>query len=180
MPLIHSLPARAFACWNWKCALLSAAVRSMVYLVAMAHAKQHGAWGVVLVEIAYVTATAGIYAGLQQRGLGLGSRFLGNLTVVFAVPALAQTFDWLIHRAVGLAASGNVTGQVCVFTFTSALFHLHIMRKGAFLTGPMGRPLLDDLNRMPRLIIGFLFQPFTWLATPYARTAPDDGPETAL
>jgi len=179
MQRIFSRFARVLACWNWKCALLSASVRSLVYLVAMAHARQHGAWGVVLVEIVYVTATAGLYAGLQQRGLGLRSRLLGTLVVVLAVPALAQSLDWLTHRTVGHAASGRVTGAVCLFTFLSALFHLYVMRKGAFLTGPLGRTLLDDFRSMPRLMMGFLAQPVVWLSNGYARIATEADAGTA-
>lgn len=180
MQRFYSIFARALCCWNWKCALLSASMRSLVYVAAMAGARQHGAWGVVLVEIVYVTATAGLYAGLQQRGLGLRSRLLGNLIVVLAVPALAQSLDWLAHRAVGHAASGKVTGAVCLFTLISALFHLYVMRNGAFLTGAIGRTLLDDFRRMPRLTMGFLAQPVQWLSSLYARAVPRADAGTAL
>src|SRR5580658_9856650 len=60
-----SLLVQAFTCWNWKCALLSATARSLVYLAAMARTGLHGGGAVVLVEIAYVTLTAGVYAGMQ-------------------------------------------------------------------------------------------------------------------
>ena len=66
--------AHACACWNWKCALLSAAARSLVYLAAMARSGSHGRLAIVAVETAYVTLTAGIYAGMQQRALLLRSR----------------------------------------------------------------------------------------------------------
>lgn len=136
----HSpLVARAFACWNWKCALLSAAARSIVYLAALARTGLHGGLSIILVEMAYVTLTAGLYAGMQQRALGLRSRLLGDAAIVFAVPWLAQLLDWLAHRAVGAAVPGKVTLAVCIFATLSALFHLHVMRRGAFLTGRAGR-----------------------------------------
>jgi hypothetical protein len=47
---------------------------------------------------------------------------------------------------------------VCVFAALSALFHLHVMRKGAFLSG-QGRSLLDDFRRIPRLVAGFVLSP---------------------
>jgi hypothetical protein len=78
--------AQAFACWNWKCALLNATARSVVYLATMARMGPRGSLAVVVVEMAYVTLTAGIYAGMQQRALGFGSRLLGNVTVVFGIP----------------------------------------------------------------------------------------------
>lgn len=59
--------AHACACWNWKCALLSASARSLVYLAALARSGSHSRLGLVAVEMVYVILTAGIYAGMQQR-----------------------------------------------------------------------------------------------------------------
>lgn len=163
-PACSPFTARAFACWNWKCALLSAVARSIVYLAALARTGLHGGLSIVLVEMAYVTLTAGVYAGMQQRALGLRSRLLGNAAIAFGVPWLAQLLDWLAHRAVGAAVPCKVTLTVCIFATLSALFHLHVMRRGAFLTG-RGRSLLDDFRRMPRLIVGFLLAPVVLVST---------------
>ena len=99
-----ALFTHALFCWNWKCALLSATARSLVYLAAMARTGNHGRLAVVLVEVGYVTLTAGLYAGMQQKALSFRSKLLGNLTIGFGVPALAQLFDWLIHHAAGAVA----------------------------------------------------------------------------
>jgi hypothetical protein len=146
---------QAFFCWNWKCALLSATARSIVYLAALARSGPRGRLSIILVEIAYVALTAGIYAGLQQRALGLRARWLGNLIVTFGVPALAQLLDWLAHRATGAAVPFRATLAVSIFAAVSALFHLFVMRRGVFLTGH-GRSLFDDFRRIPRLIAGFV------------------------
>ncbi len=151
--------------------MLSATARSIVYLAAMARTGLKSGLPIVLVEIVYVTLTAGLYAGMQQRALGFRSRLFGNLTVVIGVPGLAQIMDWLIHRATGAAAPGKATLAVCVFATVSALFHLHVMRRGAFLTGHSGRSLLDDFRRMPRLMAGFVLAPAVLLATLGARLA---------
>lgn len=176
----RTLITQAAACWNWKCALLSATVRSSVYLAALAHARLHSGLAIVAVEIAYVTATAGLYAGLQQQALGLRSRLLGNLVVVVGVPGFAQALDWLAHRAIGPAAPARATMAVCVFTLISALFHLHIMRRGAFLTGHAGRSLADDFRRIPRLVLGFVTWPATALAAWNARMARSAQSQAAL
>jgi hypothetical protein len=163
--------ARACACWNWKCALMSAAVRSLVYLSAMARSGSHGRLAIVAVEMAYVTLTAGIYAGMQQRALALRSRQLGNSVIAVGVPALAQFFDWLTHRAVGPAAPPKALFAVCALTLISSLFHLHIMRRGVFLTGHAGRTLADDFRRMPQLILGFILWPKTLFSNLNGRLA---------
>ena len=170
---------RALSCWNWKCALLSATARSLVYVAAMGHSGSHSRFLVVLVEVAYVTLTAGIYAGMQQRALQLPSRRMGNLIVVLAVPCLAQALDWFAHYASGAAATSKATLAVCIFTALSALFHLHVMRNGAFLTG-QGRSLADDFVRMPRLILGFILKPVAFLAALTSRPVGTVETEAAL
>ncbi len=152
------LYVQALSCWNWKCALLSATARSLVYLVAMARTGSHSKLAVVLVEVAYVTLTAGLYASMQQRALGFRSRMLGSLTVAIGVPALAQMLDWLAHRAVGAPVPAKSFLAVCIFSGVSALFHLYVMRRGVFISGH-GRSLFDDFRRIPRLFAGFVLRP---------------------
>lgn len=174
-----SLLQQAFAYWNWKCALMSAAARSIVYLAAMAHTGPHGALPIVLVEVAYVTLTAGIYAGMQQNALRLRSRLLGNLIVVLGVPGLAQTLDWLTHRLTHTAASHGTIVAVSFFAVLSALFHLHVMRNGGFLTG-QGSSLVDDFRRVPRFIAGFVLRPVHFFTALISRPASAIEPEAGL
>jgi hypothetical protein len=60
---------------------------------------------------------------------------------------------------------------VCFFAAVSALFHLHVMRRGAFLTGHEGRSLLDDFRRMPRLVLAFLVAPIALRSARFPRSA---------
>ncbi len=178
----HSRPnrlAQAFSCWNWKCALLSATARSLVYLAAMARNGLRGSLAMIAVEIVYVTLTAGVYAGMQQKALGLRSRQLSNFIVVFVVPGLAQGLDWIAHRFTGTTATGRTILAVSLFAVVSALFHLHVMRSGVLLTGH-GRSLSDDFRRMPGLIAGFLRKLVSLFAGLISRSARTIESEAAL
>jgi hypothetical protein len=175
----HPLLKQAFAYWNWKCALMSATTRSIVYLVTMMHSGAHGLLSIVLVEIGYVTLTAGIYAGMQQNALRLRSQLLGNLIVVVGVPGLAQTLDWFSHRLTHTVAPHKTLLAVSFFTVLSALFHLHVMRNGGFLTG-QGSSLLDDFRRVPRFIAGFVLRPVELLTARLSRSTPTVEPEAGL
>jgi hypothetical protein len=172
MAQIHrsTLLKQVSSCWNWKCALLSASARSFVYFATMAHAGHTDRSAVILVEMAYVTLTSGIYAALQQRALGLRSRILGDFIVVAGIPCLGQLLDWIAHRATATAVPGRVTGTVCLFALVSAVFHLHVMRNGIFLTG-CGRSLVDDFRRMIRLITGTISRPFALMGIRVSRSA---------
>jgi hypothetical protein len=178
-PSYSPLRAQVFACWNWKCALLSATARSLVYLAALARSGPHGQLAIILVEIGYVALTAGVYAGLQQRALALRSRLLGNLIVAFGVPALGQVVDWLAHRAVGAPVPLRAMVAVSIFAGVSALFHLFVMRRGVFLTGH-GRTLGDDFRRIPRLIAGFVAAPVVFLMSLASRSETAAESEAAL
>jgi hypothetical protein len=158
------LRTRVIAYWNWKCALMSATARSLVYLAALARSGPHGRLSIVLVEIAYVALTAGVYAGLQQRALAIRSRLAGNLIIAFGVPSLAQFVDWLAHRVAGAPVPFRATVAVSVFACLSALFHLYVMRRGVFLSG-QGRSLGDDFRRIPRLVVGFVIAPVTLITS---------------
>jgi len=170
------LRARLLACWNWKCAILSASTRSIVYLAALVRTGPHARLSIILVEIAYVALTAGIYAGLQQRALDLRSRALGNLTIALVVPALSQVFDWLAHRIVGAPVPSRALIAVSAFTLISALFHLHVMRRGVFLSG-QGRSLGGDFRRIPRLLAGFVAAPVLVAISLAVRSASAAEPE---
>jgi hypothetical protein len=170
---------RMLACWNWKCAVLSAIARSLVYLAAMARNSLHSGLAIVSVELIYVTATAGVYAGLQQQALGLRSRRLGNLIVVLGVPGLAQVLDWIAHCAAGAPVPNRATIAVSIFATISAVFHLHVMRNGALLTGG-GRSLFEDFRRMPGLVLGFVLQPVAFVTALTAAPVSAVESETAL
>lgn len=161
--------ARFLASWNWKCALMSAITRSTVYLIAMTHSGFQGRFAVVLVEMAYVVLTAGLYAGWQQKALSFQRHWLGNLTVVIGVPGLSQGLDWLAHRAVGAPVPHHATAAVCIFTLLSALFHLYVMRRGVFLTGSAGGTLAQDFRRIPQLVLRFLISPANLATSRLAR-----------
>jgi hypothetical protein len=174
-----SLLKQAFTYWNWKCALMSATARSLVYLAAIAHTGLHGILPVVLVEVGYVTLTAGVYAGLQQNALRLRSRLLGNLIVVLGVPGLAQILDWFTQHLTHTVATGRTILAVSFFAVLSALFHLHVMRNGGFLTG-QGHSLLDDFRRVPRFVAGFVLRPADFFTARMSRRARTVEPEGAL
>ncbi len=153
----------ALCCGNWKCALMSATARSAVCFAAMVRTGLRGSLAATLVEIAYVSLTASAYAGMQQKALTLRSKLPGNFLIVVGVPGLAQALDWFVHRAAGAPVTGRALIAVSIFTAVSALFHLHVMRNGVFLSG-RGHSPVDDFRRLPALIAGFAMKPLVLFA----------------
>ena len=61
----------------------------------------------------------------------------------------------------------------------SALFHLHAMRRGAFLTGREGRSIRNDFRRVPQLILGSIVAPIALLSAGMGRLMRVKGAEAA-
>jgi hypothetical protein len=150
---------------------MSAVVRSVAYALAMSRGGSRESLAVVAVEMAYVTLTAGLYAGLQQKALGLRRRRLGDLAIVAGVPGLSQLVDWTVHKATGAPIPHRALAIVCAFTLISALFHRHVMRHGGFLTGGSGNSFREDFRRIPRLVVSFVLWPGRVLARIRGRVA---------
>jgi hypothetical protein len=149
---------------------MSATARSVVYLAAMAHRGLDRSLSVALVEVIYVSLTAGIYAGMQQKALALRSRGLGNFLVVLGVPGLSQAIDFTVHHFVGAAITVRASVAVTIFALVSALFHLYVMRNGVFLTGHQGHTLGGDFRRIPGLLVALgraIARAFTRKPEPY-------------
>jgi hypothetical protein len=119
------------------------------------HAREH--FGAV--EAAYVMLTAGIFSAWQQQSLNVRPRKLAWSITVLAIPLGSLALDsglhlWLDHgnmRALGISA--------LIATLLSAMFHWHVMQNGAMLVGENGGSFLDDMKRMPRLIVTFVWDP---------------------
>lgn len=172
-------PSQWKCVWNWKCALMSAVVRSLLYGVAMMRGNGHERMVVIGVEMLYVTLTAGAYAGMQQWALRLRRRWLGDICIVILVPGLSQVLDWLAHRVVGAPAPARALTGAAVFTLISALFHRHVMRHGTFLTGDSESSMAEDFRRIPRLVVSFVVWPGAVLRSLHGRierwgTKPED------
>lgn len=164
------VPSRWKCAWNWKCALMSAVVRSLVYGIAMVRGGNRERLAVIGIEMLYVTLTAGIYAGLQQRALSIRRRWLGDVCIVLLVPGLSQVLDWLVHRIAGAPAPARAFTGAVAFTVISALFHRHVMRQGTFLTGEAEASVIEDFRRIPKLLVSFVSWPGALLLSLLART----------
>lgn len=151
---------RILAAWNWKAATLSAVTRATLFLGANASAGWRAAWGAFGAELAFRACTSGFYAGATQAFAAARPAWIAAIAALVVIPAVSHSLEFLVHFLRGTPALGRSIALSIVFTAVSTLFHLFAMRRGVLVVGAAAAPLVDDLRRMPRVIVEFLAWPF--------------------
>jgi hypothetical protein len=158
-----------FTHWNWKVAATTAVFRGAACIVALRHADIHARQHFGAVEAAYVLLTAGFFSALQQQSLEIKSRKLAWLAAVIVVPFTSLGVDSLLHIWLNRVNAHALGIGAAIFTLVSAMFHWHVMRNGAMLVGESSNSLVDDLKRMPKLLLSFAMSP---MASFFGRSTP--------
>lgn len=164
-------PAQVISRWNWKSALLGAILRASFYFTIYQASRE--SWvvtlGAVLVEFSFRFVTSGISGALVQSFRRASPAWLAMMIVMVSLPVFSHTVEFITHYAQEnlfssiFAASENKARQKAfaisvLFSVLSALFNLFVMRNGVMLVGAGSetKSLLDDLKRIPLLIIEFI------------------------
>jgi hypothetical protein len=128
----------------------------MIFLVVNLPAGWTAASGAMAAEFLYRAAGAGFYGAFTQALSRARPRWQATLAAFVALPCGSHLIEYFIHEARG---TPNIAASIAVsacFTAVTTLFNLYAMRRGVLLAGPDGRPLLEDLRRLPRMITGFV------------------------
>ncbi len=142
--------------WNWKAALLSACIRGSLWFVANLSAGLDAAVNALLIEGAFYALIAGFYGALIQAFRRAEPPWQATLTVMGLLPAVNHTIEFALHTIGGTEKVGaGVAASICL-SIVSAAFNLFAMRRGALLTGEERRSFLEDLRRLPGIVVEFL------------------------
>jgi hypothetical protein len=142
--------------WNYKSALLSAAMRASVFLAVNLSAGLDAAVSAGQVEFVFRFATAGFYGALTQAFRRVDPPHHGTAAAGVLLPVVAHTLEYLVHRWHGTPALAGSIAASIVLTAVSTSFNLFAMRRGALVVGDEGRSLASDLAAMPRLFAAFV------------------------
>lgn len=158
----HPIP-RLVHRWNWKSAILSAAVRGTLFFTANLSAGLAAASGAMMLESAFYIVTAGFYGALLESFRKAQPAWKATLVMMVMLPSINHTLEFLLHWIGGTEKiAAGMTASIA-FSIVSATFNLYVMRRGALIVGPERQSLLHDLARMPRLIVGFILHVPGWL-----------------
>jgi hypothetical protein len=155
-PFLRDPWGRIVLHWNAKAALLSAMTRGIIFLIASAKSHHHGRSSGALAEAAWGALNAGVFGTFTQSLRFAEPQWAAELLVACAFPLMFQIGDFCFHAALG--TQKFLVGMIssAVFTALSAAFNLYIMRRGTLLNGAEGKPFVQDLAALPRLILHFV------------------------
>jgi hypothetical protein len=143
--------------WNWKAATMSAAVRGTIFFTVNLPAGLAAATQALTLDVPLRLATVGFYAAIVQAFRRAEPAWVASLTTVLLLVVLTHVSELVVH---GLGGTERLRASMLAsmgFSVLSTLFNLYIMRRDVLIVGePAARSLLEDLRRLPILVIGFL------------------------
>lgn len=150
--------------WNWKAAVLSGIMRSMIYLVTHIKEGWRAAIGAMSVEFIFRVIVSGASGSLVQSFHRAQPVWLSTLCVMFLLPAISTIIEFTLHTLNGDVKRGQAIIISITFSILSAIFNLFAMRRNALLVKDKDQQsFLTDIVKMPGIVAEFLFYPVVYL-----------------
>ena len=150
--------------WNWKAALFSGILRSMIYLFTHLKEGWRAALGAMSVEFAFRVIVSGASGSLVQAFHNAAPVWLATLCVMIMLPAFSHMIEFTLHTWNGDVNKGKAIIISITFSIISAIFNLFAMRRDALLVkDDRAQSLGRDLASLPKIVGEFMFYPLVWL-----------------
>ena len=150
--------------WNWKAAMFSGVLRSMIYLFTHLKEGWRAALGAMSVEFIFRVIVSGASGSLVQAFHNAAPVWLATLCVMIMLPAFSHTIEFTLHTLNGDVNKGKAIIISITFSIVSAIFNLFAMRRNALLVkDARAESLGQDLIKLPKIVGEFMFFPLVWL-----------------
>ena len=149
--------------WNWKSAVLSSLFRAAIFFFANLTAGLPAAMAAMSTELIFRGITSGFYGALTEGFSDAEPAWAAALAAMVVLPLTGHSMELAVHWLRGTRnLVPSITASV-VFTALSTLFNLYAMKRGALIVGAGRGSLLEDLRRMPRLVLDFILLVPRWM-----------------
>lgn len=153
-----------FRSWNWKSAVLSGFLRSLIYFFTQITFGWRAAFSAMSVEFMFRTFNTGIVASIGQAFRKARPKWLATLCVMLMLPAYGHVIEFALHKLNGDRNLQRSIAFSVVFSVLSAVFNLFAMRRGVLLVNDAEqKSFLSDLKKMPVITAEFVGYPFIWI-----------------
>src|SRR5687767_6615588 len=150
--------------WNWKAALFSGVLRSLIYLFTHLKEGWRAALGAMSVEFFFRLVVSGASGSLVQAFHNAAPVWLATLCVMIMLPAFSHMIEFTLHTLNGDVNKGKAIVISISFSILSAIFNLFAMRRDALLVkDARAQSIGQDLIRLPKIVAEFMFYPLVWL-----------------
>ena len=150
--------------WNWKAAICSGIIRSMIYLFTHWKLGWRAALGAMSIEFFFRLVVSGASGSLVQAFHNAAPVWLATLCIMIMLPAFSHMIEFTLHTLNGDVNKGKAIVISISFSIVSAVFNLFAMRRDALLVNDArAQSLGKDLAQMPKIIVEFMFYPIIWL-----------------
>ena len=143
--------------FNWKTALWSALLRSLLFCAILIQSGWRSAATAVSAEVLFRIASSGLFGSLMQALRHAAPQWRAFLLSAVLLPGLVQVGEILLHLRLGTPKLLVTTTASLIMTMLAGLFQWHAMRRGALLVGEQSMSLADELRAIPGLMTSFLF-----------------------
>lgn len=141
--------------WNWKSAILSSFLRASMFFLTNLSAGLPAAIAAMNTELVFRGITSGFYGTITESLRKAEPAWSAAVTAMILLPIANHSVEFVVHW---LRGTHNLLSSIVAsvaLTVVSTLFNLFAMRRGALIVGEERRSLLDDLRRLPMLLLEF-------------------------
>ena len=150
--------------WNWKAAICSGIIRSMIYLFTHLKLGWRAALGAMSIEFFFRLVVSGASGSLVQAFHNAAPVWLATLCIMIMLPAFSHMIEFTLHTLNGDVNKGKAIVISISFSIVSAVFNLFAMRRDALLVNDArAQSLGQDFVQMPKIVFEFMFYPIIWL-----------------
>lgn len=146
--------ARPFRWWNWKSAVISAAMRGPIFFFATLSLGLRAAAMALLLDASFRTVLAGFMGAATQALRYVQPTWIAAVTVVIGMPVVNHTIEYFVHR--NNMRLGVAMGISICFSMISGAFELFAMRRGTLVVTEHSHSLVHDILRFPWLLADFV------------------------
>ena len=131
--------------WNWKVALISAALRTTIFFTVNLTASWNSAVAAALTELCYRAPMVGTLAALSQSFRRVQPAWVGSVVMMAVLPAMGHGIEFTVHWFRGTEKlSESVAVSVAFSVATTGLNYL-LHRRDVLVVGHGATPFLADI-----------------------------------